>query len=115
MNESPISRSAVSADAAAVGRVSVEAWRAAYAGLMPAEFLAGLDQNDIASRFEQAIGAGFSILVLELDTTIVGFSVLGKSRDSEAPAAIGEVIAINLLPAYWRRGLGRILLDNTLQ
>jgi GNAT superfamily N-acetyltransferase len=108
-----ICRDAVIEDARALAQVSVEAWQAAYTGLMPADYLAGLDATDGAKRFEQAIRAGRSILVLELDSSIVGFSFYASSRDDDASSVTGEVIAINLLPSHWRRGLGRVLLEET--
>ena len=102
-------------DGTAVGRVWVEAWQTAYAGLMPAEFLAGLDPTDCLARFEHALRAGVSILVLEQDTAIVGFSVFGPSRDSDAGSQMGEVMAINLAPSCWRRGFGQVLLRETVE
>jgi RimJ/RimL family protein N-acetyltransferase len=53
--------------------------------------------------------------VLELDGDIVGFSRYGASRDPGAGPETGEVIAINLHPSWWHRGLGRELLRETQQ
>jgi GNAT superfamily N-acetyltransferase len=110
-----ISRHAVIEDGPALGQVWVEAWRAAYAGLMPAKYLAGLDPMDASGRFDRAVRAGRSILVLELDNAVVGFSVYAASRDADAGSQTGEVIAINLLPSHWRRGLGTVLLEETVR
>lgn len=82
---------------------------------MPAEYLAGLDAIGGLERFERAIRAGRSILVLELDNSLVGFSCYGSSRDADASSQTGEVIAINLLPSHWRRGLGKVLLEETVR
>jgi len=43
-------RDAVFADAPAIGRVHVAAWAGAYAGLMPAAYLAALDEQQQAER-----------------------------------------------------------------
>ena len=102
-------------DGTAVGRVWVEAWQTAYAGLMSAEFLAGLDPTDCLARFEHALRAGVSILVLEQETASIGFSVFGPSRDSDAGSQLGEVMAINLAPSCWRRGFGQVLLRETVE
>jgi ribosomal protein S18 acetylase RimI-like enzyme len=110
-----ICRDAVLEDGPAVGRVWVEAWRAAYAGLMPDEYLAGLDPTAALARFERALRAGPSLLVLEVDNAVVGFSGYGPSRDPDAGSQTGEVIAINLVPSCWRQGLGKALLRETLQ
>ena len=107
-------RDAVVEDGLALARLWVAAWQSAYAGLMPAEYLAGLDADQARSRFEQSLRAGPSVLVLELDGDILGFSAYGASRDQDAGPATGEVIAINLHPSSWRRGLGRELLRETL-
>lgn len=106
-------RDAAIGDGPAVARVWVEAWRGAYAGLMPAEFLAALDAAKGLPRFEEAIQSGPSMLVAELDAAVVGFAFFGASRDADATDATGEVIAINLLPSHWRRGVGRLLLDQS--
>jgi ribosomal protein S18 acetylase RimI-like enzyme len=98
-----------------IARVSVTAWQAAYQGLMPAEYLAGLSAEAALPRFEQGLRAYPLVLVMELDGTIVGFSWYGASRDADATPQTGEVMAINLHPSYWRRGLGRELLRETQQ
>ena len=82
---------------------------------MPAPFLAGLDAAVVAPAIEQGLRASLSVLVLEQDAAIVGFSAYGASRDPDAGPQTGEVIAINLAPAWWRRGLGRELLHETQQ
>ena len=110
-----VCRDAVVEDALAIARVWVAAWQAAYAGLMPAEYLAGLDAEAALPGFERGLRADRSVLVLELDGAIAGVSRYGASRDADAGPETGEVIAINLLPSCWRRGLGRELLRETLQ
>jgi GNAT superfamily N-acetyltransferase len=110
-----ICRDAVLEDGPAVGRVWVEAWRAAYAGLMPDEYLAGLDPNTALARFERALLADRNLLVMEAHSAVVGFSRYGPSRDPDAGLHTGEVIAINLVPSCWRQGLGKALLMETLR
>jgi GNAT superfamily N-acetyltransferase len=110
-----ICRDAVVEDGIAIARVWVAAWQAAYPGLMPAEYLAGLDAEAALPGFERGLRANQSALVLELDGDILGFSRYGASRDPDAGPETGEVIAINLHPSWWRRGLGRELLRETQQ
>jgi GNAT superfamily N-acetyltransferase len=110
-----ICRDAAVEDARAIARVWVAAWQAAYAGLMPAEYLAGLEAEAALPGFERALRANTSGLVLEWEGDIVGFSGYGASRDPDAGPETGEVIAINLHPSCWRRGLGRELLRQTQQ
>lgn len=104
-------RPAVATDAEGLARVWIAAWQAAYAGLMPAEFLAGLDVAEVAARPKRALPPDQRVLVLELDGEIAGACRFGASRDPGAGPQTGEVIAINLHPAWWRQGLGRQLLQ----
>jgi GNAT superfamily N-acetyltransferase len=108
-----VCRDAAVEDALAIARVWVAAWQGAYAGLMPAEYLAGLDAEAALPAFERSFRA--SVLVLEQDGNIVGFTAYGASRDPAARPETGEVMAINLHPSCWRRGLGRELLRETEQ
>ena len=108
-------REAMVEDAAAIARVWVAAWQTAYAGLMPAEYLAGLNAETAVPVFERSLRVDPSVLVLEEGRDIRGFSAYGASRDPGAGPQTGEVIAINLHPASWRRGLGRELLHETQQ
>jgi ribosomal protein S18 acetylase RimI-like enzyme len=110
-----VCRDAVVQDGIAIARVWVAAWQAAYAGLMPAEYLAGLNADAVLPGFESRLRANPSALVLELDGEIVGFSAYDTSRDSDSGPKTGEVFAINLHPSCWRRGLGRELLRETQQ
>jgi ribosomal protein S18 acetylase RimI-like enzyme len=110
-----VCRDAVVEDGVAIARVWVAAWQAAYTGLMPAGYLAGLDAEAALPGLERVLRADPSVLVLELDGDIVGFSRYGASRDPGARPETGEVIAINLHPSCWRRGLGRELLRETQQ
>ena len=61
----------------------VAAWQAAYPGLMPAGYLAGLDAEAALPGFERGLRANPSVLVLELDGEILGFSRYGASRDPD--------------------------------
>ena len=108
-------RDAVAEDAVAIARVWVAAWQAAYAGLMPAKYLAGLTAEAAVPAFERSLREGQSVLVLEQGRDILGFSAYGASRDSGAGPETGEVIAINLHPSGWGRGFGRELLRETQQ
>jgi hypothetical protein len=106
-------RLAVPADAAALGRVHVRAWQAAYRGIMPDAFLDGLDPVERGNMWARALGTarpGSSRLVVctEPGDDPVGFAIVGPVRDSEASGSeLGELYAINLDPNVWGRGLGR--------
>ena len=108
-------RDAVVEDVRAIARVGVAAWQAAYAGLMPAEYLAGLDPAAAVPAFERGLRGNLLVLLLERDGDLIGFSAYGASRDPDAVTETGEVFAINLHPSWWRRGMGRELLGETQQ
>ncbi len=107
-------RDATPADGPAIGRVHVAAWRGAYAGLMPAPFLAGLDEQAQGERWARGIAADPRALVVELDGAVLGFARYGDSRDEDAARGVGELIAINLQPDAWRRGAGSVLMVEAL-
>jgi RimJ/RimL family protein N-acetyltransferase len=106
------------ADARAIAEVHVAAWRAAYSGHMPKTFLEALSVNERTSMWGHALkepGPG-TTLVIEHERQVVGFCVYGPSRDEDAPAGTtGELVAINLLPSHWRRGLGTAACSHILE
>ncbi|MCU0889973.1 MAG: GNAT family N-acetyltransferase [Rubritepida sp.] len=110
-------RRARPADAEAMARVHLEAWRSTYAGLLPAAHLAGLSLWHEAAGYERAIAqrrgghAGFVALADGYEAQgagIVGFVTGGLSR---RPAiAEGEVETLYLLDDFRERGIGRRLM-----
>jgi GNAT superfamily N-acetyltransferase len=108
-------------DAAPIATVHVRSWQAAYRGLLPQEYLAGLDPADRVARWRDTLvaqgaeaGAGGLLrrVVVAVDGGIIrGFASFGPTRDTdEDPQRTGEVYAIYLLPDAWDRGLGRMLM-----
>ncbi len=106
-------RPAAPADAGAVGRVQVESWRAAYAGMMPDAVLAGLSVEQRAAawrgRLEHPEVPERRLFVVEVGGAVVGFASSGPSRDAGADTGTAEVYALYLLPAAWGLGHGRAL------
>ncbi|ADJ43565.1 GCN5-related N-acetyltransferase [Amycolatopsis mediterranei S699] len=99
-------RAATVADAPAIGEVHVRSWQAAYAGLIPADFLARLSAETRAASWARRIGDGSGqVLVLEEDGVIAGFAAFGPS----------QLYALYLLPRFWGRGLGRALHDRVVE
>jgi ribosomal protein S18 acetylase RimI-like enzyme len=101
-------------DADAVGEVHVRAWQAAYRGVMPDEYLDGLQAQDHATRWREhfiAPASDAGLLVVVDDHRVVGFASFGPALDSEAPSDIGQIYAIILDPDVWGRELGRALLS----
>jgi len=110
-------RSAVEDDAFSIARVQILAWRQAYAGMMPQDFLDRMDSVRRVTSWRRALSAPDAMVtdvVVGTGGEIVGFCVYGSSRDADAAAGVGELVAINLLPAHWRRGLGRMMMERLL-
>ncbi len=105
-------RLAVAADGDAIGEVEVETWRVAYAGLIPAETIAGFDAEPRKQMWRDGLArehkAGTAVFVAEGDAGVVGFAWVGASRDEVGSA---ELYAIYLHPASWGTGVGRALLE----
>lgn len=110
-------RRARPADAEAMGWVHVEAWRSAYAGVLPQTHLAGLSAAREAAGYQRAIAArrgGHAGFVAVADgfeqpgSRIVGFATGGLSRRPQIAEA--EVETLYLLDDFRERGIGRRLM-----
>ncbi|GAA2035205.1 hypothetical protein GCM10009740_27550 [Terrabacter terrae] len=101
-----------------LGRVHMAVWRDAYAGIMPADYLAGLSEERSAARWrEQLSGADDSgsrtLLVVDPEGRLAGFGSAGPSRDEDAPTP-WELYVVNLLPDARGTGVADRLLDELL-
>ena len=99
-------------DAEAMGRVHVAAWQAAYAGIMPDAFLAGLDPVQRGADWRAAIErdpdpADGRRLVGLLEGEVSGIAFVRSDRDGEP--GVGEVVLINLAPDAFGTGLAAVL------
>jgi len=104
-------RRAVSDDAPQIARVHVETWRAAYAHVFPADYLAGLSVDERTRLWADTLAAGtHDVFVAELDGRVRGFASAGPTEDEGEDAPPGELYAIYVDPAAWGIGLGRELL-----
>jgi GNAT superfamily N-acetyltransferase len=104
-------RPATQEDAAGIAAVQVTTWRAAYAGLMPAAFLAGLDPEAGTHRWAGLLASTeVRTFVADGPDGVVGFVTAGPARDDDLPPHTGEVYAVYVLPDAQGRGLGRDLM-----
>ena len=96
-------------DAAAIAEVHVRTWHAAYAHVLGAERLAGIDPERRRAGWERALSEGdvAAWVAQEADGPVVGFVSIGDSRD--APDE-GELFAIYVLPESWGSGAGSELM-----
>jgi RimJ/RimL family protein N-acetyltransferase len=108
-------RAAKAEDAEALGAIHVDAWLAAYRGLMPDEYLDSLTAEQRAENWrtilERPPRAGVVRLVAQSeeprDGGVVGFVLAGPSESGED---VGEIFALNVDPRVWGSGAGSALL-----
>ena len=110
-----IVRPAVPVDAPAMAALHVRAWRAAYVGVLPAAFLAGLAVEEREAMWRGSLTAPElapaerAILVAEDAGVILGFTAAGAALGDDE-LGLGELYAINVDPAAWGGYAGGALL-----
>jgi GNAT superfamily N-acetyltransferase len=126
-------RRASVADAEQIAEIHVRSWQHAYRGLIPQDYLDGLDPAQRVATRRQRLAEedwtrGGCLVVTGAAGAIAGFANVGPSRDEAAGAGgptgertgertggrTGEVRAIYLSPGAWGHGLGRVLMDSAL-
>ncbi|MGI9092961.1 MAG: GNAT family N-acetyltransferase [Mycobacteriales bacterium] len=115
-------RPAVRCDLRAVCTVRIESWRRAYAGIVPADYLAAMDvEADVARRAGRPWpdpSGSVETMVADEDGTVCGFVSFGPYRaDDDSPEipAAGEIYAIYLPPDRLSSGVGRTLMRAALE
>lgn len=103
-------------DADAIAAIQIAAWRAAYAGIMPAAFLAEQDVAHRAERWRGRVGDAAEpnspTLVISDASGVRGFVHTGPIRDPDLePQGRAEIYTIYVDPTAWRLGLGTALLN----
>ena len=97
-------------DARAVAQIHVDAWRAAYAGIFPDDYLAAQSVDARETMWRESIEKREpELLVARLDGRVIGWISFGTSRDEGAAAEGGEVWALYLDPRHVATGAGRAL------
>jgi GNAT superfamily N-acetyltransferase len=100
------------ADAAAIGRIFVEAARTAWAHFLPPDRLALLPSP--AERWKREAPHEVT-LVAEDGGELVAFALIRCSSDPDAhPLQIGELDTFYGLPSSWGRGVGQLLMRAAL-
>ncbi len=114
-------RPARPADAAAIARVQVETWRAAYAGIVPDAYLVSLTESKQALQWNHTIRravAPETVLAAESADLpggrIVGFGSCGRGRGSGGGPGGGEVFTLYVEPDWQGQGIGQMLLEALL-
>ena len=94
-----------------MGRVHVQVWREAYAGLLPDAYLSGLDPTVGPRLWRERFGSSpdVSWWLARDEDGIVGLATSGPARDDNRPVPL-ELYAINVL----RRAHGTGLADDLM-
>ena len=97
-------------DARSMAEVHVASWRAAYAGIVTAGYLAGLsvEQREVSWKRQLLEGVP-QVLIARDGPGVIGFIAFGACRDKEAPSSFAEIWAVYVLPSHWSLGVGRAL------
>jgi ribosomal protein S18 acetylase RimI-like enzyme len=102
-------------DAEAVERLRIAGWQTAYRGIIPDDFLDGLAVDVARRRRRMAESVEISHSVATEDGAVVGWVSCGPCRDPDrAGSGQGEIFAIYVDPAAWRKGVGGQLMERAL-
>lgn len=110
-------RAASAADAQGIARVHVGSWRTTYKGIVPDEHLANLSEEKRAAfwgKYVADLPARSHVFVaLDAAGQIVGFTNGGVNREVNSEFD-GEVMAIYLMKDHQGSGVGRRLLQESI-
>lgn len=109
-------RVAWSDDAPAIAAVQVRAWRASYAGLLPAEVLAALDPSEFAEGWRASLtkpaDARNRVLIGLERNLVTGFAITGPAGDPDCdPITDGEITDLTVDPHKRSAGHGSRLMQ----
>jgi len=85
-----------------------EAWRYAYAGIIPGLTLERMIARRGPRWWARMHDRGFRALILDCDDTLSGYATLGRSR-ADAAGRCGEIYELYMKPECHGCGLGRRL------
>ena len=108
-------RRAQSGDEETLARIQTESWKAAFAGIVPAELLAQCTNVERAEKMYARLlaerrGNGY---ILELDGKAHCIAWWDAAKDDDMPGA-AELRCIHSLPDNWRRGYGSRMMERVL-
>ena len=101
-------RAATEHDAVAISHVHVQSWRTTYAGIVPEEYLATLNEAERV-LLREWLTRDIPVYIADLDGEIVGFISGGAIREP-VQTYDAELYAIYLLEQAQGQGIGTALL-----
>jgi ribosomal protein S18 acetylase RimI-like enzyme len=111
-------RRAKPSDARGIVEVRVASWKVAYRGLLPGTLLDSLsvESREVNGRTRGIAEGVIQTLVYEEGAQVIGFVSFGASQDEDVgQKRVGEIYALYLLPAVWRKGRGTALMDKAIE
>jgi ribosomal protein S18 acetylase RimI-like enzyme len=113
----PSIRAAVPEDSQEVERLRVTGWQAAYRGIVPDSYLDSMrvDAERQAAMMASRPGTAVESVATAGDA-IVGWVAGGRCRDAfRTGPRQGEIYACYVLPEWWGRGVGRLLMTHAVR
>jgi ribosomal protein S18 acetylase RimI-like enzyme len=101
-------RASVEADCEALAALHRDAWRYAYAGIIPGVALERMIARRGSGWWRRLHRGGGQALVVALDRDLAGYATLGRGRMPGRPVS-GEIYELYLRPEFQGVGLGRRL------
>ncbi|HVO91028.1 MAG TPA: GNAT family N-acetyltransferase [Casimicrobiaceae bacterium] len=108
---SDVIRPATPADATAIARLRIDAWRTTYRGMIPDAYLDGMQLADSVAIWDRVLNAPpnrTSVFVAEDEQGLAGFAA-GNPREPGPLGYDAELSAVYLRADRQRQGLGRRL------
>ena len=103
------------ADVPDISRIHAQSWKSAYKGIIPQAYLDDLKEDFWVAAFDGWISNNLLTVQLMVDEQCpVGCIAYGKSRDEALPGW-GEIVSIYLLPEYFGKGVGELLLQSAIK
>lgn len=98
-------RKAEARDAEAIADIHHDAWRGAYAGIIPHRALTTMINRRGPAWWAGAIRRAASVLVVEIGGTVAGYATIGRNRSRDLRQQ-GEIYELYVRPEYQGIGLG---------
>lgn len=99
-------------DSKELARLVISAWREAYKGLIDADYLKNMDEEQSKNRWEKEIEENNNILIYRENNTILGVIKYGEGESEKDK---GEVFVLYVKPEEKRKGIGTKLLNTAKQ
>lgn len=108
-------RQAETRDAFPLACLHVDAWQAAYRGIVPDSFLNRLTVKGREIHFARVLDLKRDqILLAEAEGRVSGFIVSGPARNEGLDVTAAEVTGFYVAPVFWRQGIGSSLLEKAV-